>query len=163
MKHTVRNSRTPQLVKVFPRVKDCRFLGSIQLNRGTIGGAISDGKLVTRPSRLCRDGNTPQVDALNPRMLKYWIPHPTVSRRRGWRLRMNSVNAGKRSVSLTPPPTSVTQIAKWRRNGRDFAWALKAGEAVHRNSQDKRRVSSWCPLERIWSKASPSKIPPMSR
>ena len=159
----MRNSRTPQLEKVFPRVKYCRFLGSIQLNKGIIGGAISDGKLVTRPSKFCRDGNTPQVDALNPSVSKCWVPHPTVSKRSGWRLRMNSVNAGKRSVSLTPRTTSVTQMAKWRRNGRDFAWALKAGEAVQRSSQDRRRVSSWCPLERIWSKESPSKIPPMSR
>jgi hypothetical protein len=78
---TVRNSRTPQLVKAFPRFRYCRFLGSIQLNRGIIGGAISDGKLVMSPSRFCKDGNTPQVEALKPSVSKCWFPHPTVSRR----------------------------------------------------------------------------------
>lgn len=148
-KRTVRNSRTPQLSKAFPRFRYCKFLGSIQLNKGIIGGDISDGRLVVTPSRFCKDGNTPQVDALYPSVSKYWLPHPTVRRRRAWRLRINSVNAGKRSVSLMPRATSVTQRAKWRRNGRDFAWARKTGEAMQCNSHERRRVSSWCPLERI--------------
>lgn len=118
--HTVRNSRTPQPANAFPRCRDCRFLGSIQLNKGIIGGAISDGRVVISPTRFCKDGNTPQVDALNPTASKYWLPHPMVRRRSGWRLRINSVNAGKRSVSLTPRATSVTQTAKCRRNGREF-------------------------------------------
>jgi len=69
--HTVRNSRTPQLANAFPRCKDCKLLGSIQLNKGIIGGAISDGRVVISPTRFCKDGNTPQVDALNPTASKY--------------------------------------------------------------------------------------------
>lgn len=160
---TVRNSRAPQLAKAFPRFRYCKVLGSIQLNKGIIGVAISDGRLVMSPSRFGKDGNTPQVEALNPSVSKHWLAHPTVRRRRVWRLRINSVKAGKRSVSLIPRATSVTQRAKLRRNGRDFVWARKADEATQCSSHDRRRVSSWCPLERIWSKESPSKMPPMSR
>src|SRR5258708_4418867 len=93
-KRTVRNSRAPQPEKAFPRFMYCKVLGSIQLNNGIIGGAISDGRLVISPSRLGRDGNTPQVEALNPSVSKHWLPHPMVRRRRVWRLRINSVNAG---------------------------------------------------------------------
>ena len=66
----MRNSRAPKLVKAFPRFRFCKFLGSIQLNKGIIGGVISDGRLVISPSKFCKDGNTPQVDALNPSVSK---------------------------------------------------------------------------------------------